>query len=208
MRKIMTTLLLLALLAIPLHQASAEGEALHYAIDSIEVSYAAEFTLHPTAADPNHWLTALAGGTDKPLSIVYGIVTLKTGSNAFEEQFIKLTGENGSERFLHNSLSNEYYDQSHQLLRTSTIQFWSGKQLGSKEVIKDYTKPMKTVHLVKNLDPSGNILGYTLSSPHEGATNQDVASAVNHYSMAASTLVDTIADAAAPLKEVPADENN
>ncbi|MBD3922065.1 S-layer homology domain-containing protein [Paenibacillus sp. PR3] len=155
-------LLLAVTLLIPFNRASAEEGQLKYDFDRIEVVYAAEFTAYPQNAPADHWLTALGGGPDKPIQTLYGIVHLYTGDQFIEEQFISVTGEGGSERFLSNSMRNEYYDASYTTKKQTTIEFWSGKKLDGNAVVKDLTQTVKGITLVQSFDPDGTLTGYQL----------------------------------------------
>ncbi|MEK3885650.1 S-layer homology domain-containing protein [Paenibacillus sp. PL2-23] len=158
----MFALLLAVMLMIPTTQASAADGQLKYEFDRIEVVYAAEFTVYPQIAIVDSWFTSLAGGPDKPVQILYGIVHLYTGDQYIEEQFISMTGEGSSERFLSNTLNNEFYDTSYITKKQTSIEFWSGKKLDGHTVVKDLNQPMKEVTLVQSFDPNGTLTGYQL----------------------------------------------
>lgn len=136
-----------------------------YYFDSVEVLYAAEFKVTPATVEENKWFTEIAGGKDKPLEILYGIVSLKTtGYGDTMEAFIKITGENGSESFLHNGGS--YYEGFDKTL------FWSGKKLEGTSVVKDYSQPLKAVTLKKIFDENNNITSMELHFANEGSANE------------------------------------
>ena len=137
------------------------AEKITYTFNDVEVLYAAEFQVTPVAVEENNWFTEIAGGKDKPLQILYGIVKLKTnGYGDMKEVFIKISGENGSERFLHNSMSfRESYDKT---------LFWSGKKLDGTTIIKDYSQPLKAVTLKKNFDTNQKITSIDLYFAKEG----------------------------------------
>ncbi|RAP75932.1 hypothetical protein [Paenibacillus montanisoli] len=158
----LASLLLALLLLLPLTHASAE--TFTYDFDRIDVVYASEFTMTASYAASDHWLTMLAGGPDKPIQVMYGVVHLYNGDRYTEEQFIKMTGEGGSERFLSNSIRNDYYDEAGTLKKQTSIQFWSGKKLDGTTVVKDFTEPLKSVTLVQSLSPQGQISGYQLQA--------------------------------------------
>ncbi|MCM3628215.1 S-layer homology domain-containing protein [Paenibacillus glycanilyticus] len=162
-RKVMLALLLSVIMLFQCTQASAAEGEIKYDFDRIEVVYAAEFAVSPRYAAAEHWLTTLAGGTDKPVHILYGIVHLFTGEQFIEEQFISMSGEGGSERFLSNSMSNEF-DELSMLKKQTSIQFWSGKKLDESTVVKDYTQPIKSVTLVQSFDQQGLLTGYQLNA--------------------------------------------
>ncbi|WP_308639696.1 hypothetical protein [Paenibacillus silvisoli] len=188
----LAALLLVLLLLLPLTQASAE--TFTYDFDRIDVVYASEFTMVPNYAAPDYWLTAIAGGPDKPIQVMYGIVHLYTGDQFTEEQFIKMSGEGGAERFLSNNISNDYFDAANTLKSQTSIQFWSGKKLDGNAVVKDYSEPLKSVTLVQTLDPQGQISGYQLLAQPliiPGMPVDPAASVVSSYSLAPESLEHT-----------------
>ena len=127
----------------------SSAEIVTYPFEEVEVLYAAEFQVTPVAVEENKWFSDIAGGKDKPLQILYGIVRLKKKGSHIQEVYIKISGENGLERFLHNSMSfNESYDKT---------LFWSGKKLEGANVVKDYSKPLKAVTLKKSFDENQQI---------------------------------------------------
>lgn len=161
-RKFMFAVLMSVIMLLQFAQVSAADGEIKYDFDRIEVVYAAEFAVYPRYAAADHWLTTIAGGTDKPVQILYGIVHLFTGDQYIEEQFISMSGEGGSERFLSNSISNEF-DEPSMLKKQTSIQFWSGKKLDESTVVKDFNQPMKSVSLVQSFDPQGMLTGYQLN---------------------------------------------
>lgn len=158
----LVALLLSMIMLVPLTQASAAGEVYKYDFDQIRVVYAAEFTIYPESAPSEHWLTQIAGGPNKPIQILYGIIHLYNGDGYIDEQFIKMSGEGGSERFLSNSLRNDYYDENFTLKRQTSVQFWSGKKLDGNAVVKDFNEPLKSVTLIQSFDPQGQVTGFNL----------------------------------------------
>lgn len=157
----LVALLISMILLVPLTQASAADEVYKYDFDKIEVVYAAEFTMYPDFSSSEHWLTQIAGGPDKPIQVLYGILHLYSGNGYIDEQFIKMSGEGGSERFLSNSLRNDY-DETYSQKRQTSIQFWSGKKLDGNVVVKDFNEPLKSVTLVQSFDAQGQVSGYKL----------------------------------------------
>ena len=158
----MVALLLTMIMLIPLTQASAAGEVYKYDFDQIKVVYAAEFTMYPDSASSEHWLIQIAGGPNKPILILYGILHLYNGDRSIDEQFIKMSGEGGTERFLSNSLRNDYYDETYTLKRQTSVQFWSGKKLDGNAVVKDFNEPLKSVTLVQSFGRQGEVTGFNL----------------------------------------------
>ncbi|MHA6482373.1 S-layer homology domain-containing protein [Paenibacillus sp. strain BS8-2] len=173
----MFALLLAVMLMIPFSGASAADGQLKYEFDRIDVVYAAEFTVYPQIAYADHWLTSLADGPDKPIQILYGIVHLYTGDQYIEEQFISMTGEVSSERFLSDTIYNEFYDESYITKKQTSIRFWSGKKLDGNTVVKDLNQWMKEVTLVQSFNPNGALTGYQL----RGFFTPDNLSPQNNY---------------------------
>jgi hypothetical protein len=146
-------------------------DGITYNFDEVEVLFAAEFTAVPQSAQADQWFTDIAGGTDKPVEILYGIVKLKenNGEGNIIEEFIKITGENGSERFLSNSMSNEWSNGGNgSKLESNKTLFWSGKQLEDTSVVKDYSKPLKSVILKKSFDSDENLISIDIYFINEG----------------------------------------
>ncbi|GLX70670.1 S-layer homology domain-containing protein [Paenibacillus glycanilyticus] len=189
-RKLMFALLLSVMMLFQFAQPSAADGEVNYDFDRIEVVYAADFAVYPQYAAADHWLTALAGGTDKPVQILYGIVHLFTGERYIEEQFIGMSGEGGSERFLSNSISNEF-NELNMRLKQSSIQFWSGKKLDDATVVKDFNQPIKSVTLVQSFDQQGILTGYQLNAAPLYLMNNPPASDffVSSYSSNPTTMV-------------------
>jgi hypothetical protein len=103
MNKIISTLALVSISAF-VFPLNASAENITYNFDQVDVKYAAEFTAQPHNVDSNNWIAQIAGGTDKPITVLYGVVDLKKGGETqFSEEFIRVSGEGGSERFLVNS---------------------------------------------------------------------------------------------------------
>lgn len=88
------------------------------------------------------WPNELVGGKGKHITVLYGVVNLKRGGKTTtQEEFIKVAGENGSERFLLNSGRYDYYEGTSKL-RSAKSLFWSAKKLVDNSVIKDFTVPL------------------------------------------------------------------
>lgn len=142
------------------------AESTKYDFDSVKVEYAATFSATPFNVSPDNWVSKIASG-DKDLSVVFGVIRLQTnGFTNFDEEFIKIQGEGGSERFLLNGASYEYYpDETTVSTGATPIEdtvktipgsikkissfFWSAKKLVGNSVIKDKTLPIKSVTLVR-----------------------------------------------------------
>lgn len=102
--------LVLLLLTIPV---TAEDKITYDFNEEIQVEYAAEFTAVPVSEQVYGWPAEIAGGAGKPLQVLYGIVNLRVlGTlSTFQEEFVKISGENGSRRFLSNSMITGWYDE-------------------------------------------------------------------------------------------------
>ena len=165
MKKIICTILLLIF---GLFGFFAKAENIKYDYDDIEVRYAAEFTANPQTEyfQANNWIVSIAGGIGKPIQVVYGIVDLKkNGETQLSEEFIKVSGEGGSERFLINSASYEYYSEGN--YKNILSLFWSAKKLIDNTVVKDFTPPIKSIVLAREFDESQNLKTIALSFSRE-----------------------------------------
>ncbi len=146
------------------------AEGIVYDFDEVEVVYAAEFTITPIGTDTDNWLVQLAGGPDKPVNVLYGVVNLKKGGQTgFSEEFIKVTGETDSERFLMNSGRWDYYEGTGKYRQIATF-FWSAKKLVGNSVIKDFTLPIKSLSLFRRFDENQNIDAIVLTASNDGQT--------------------------------------
>lgn len=153
------------------------ADVIKYNFDDIEVIYAGEYTAVPVFPGEEGWFTELAGGADRPLQILYGIVLLKTiytdGEETREsvttEEFIKISGPNGSQRFLLNSGSYEWWDgESAPKLKCARSFFWSAKQLEGNTVVKDFSPPIHSVTLKRTFDEKQNLTGVELYFSSDG----------------------------------------
>lgn len=160
------SLILCMFLTIP----ASAGDGVTYNLDSIKVTYAAEFTALPQSAEGSNWFTNLAGGTDKPLQILYGVVELnfEGSGQGITEEYIKITGINGSESFLANSMTTGWYDGGNTKLEYRKTFFWSAKKLEGNTVVKDFSGPIKSVTLKKNFDRDQNLVSINLYFSGDG----------------------------------------
>ena len=139
------------------------AESVKYDFDDVEVEYAAEFTAEPTSVDPDNWIVQIAGGVDKPITVLYGVVDLKNdGEVQVSEEFIKVGGEGGSERFLRNSAAYDYYEGTSNYSGIQSF-FWSAKKLVDNSVVKDKTPPIKSVTFHRKFDESQQMSSILLS---------------------------------------------
>ena len=144
------------------------AESIKYDFDDVEVKYAAEFTAKPTSVDPNNWIVQIAGGVDKPITVLYGVVSLKKGGETqLSEEFIKVDGAGGSERFLLNSAAYDYYEGTSNYKDIKSF-FWSAKKLVDNSVVKDFTPPIKSITFYRKFNESQQMYSIVLSFSNDG----------------------------------------
>ena len=112
--------------------------------DQIVIDQAVEFIAQPKNLKEENWLTKLAGGLDKPVSVTYGVLSMNKGDNVGSKQFIKLSGPNGSEQLMINSASF-----SSDMIITD---FWSAIKIVDNRMFKDFDPPIKSLTLSCTLD--------------------------------------------------------
>ncbi len=148
------------------------ADSIRYDFDSVDVQYAAEFVAYPKNVDQDNWIVQIAGRTNKPVLVLYGVVTLKKNGQAdFTEEFIKARGEGGGERFLLNSTSAEPDEIGH--YKTMKSFFWSAKRLASNTIVKDFTSPIKSISVTRNFTNAQNLKSVTLSFSNDGQKAND-----------------------------------
>lgn len=158
MKKLVLLLCFVSLLTLSTIVLAADG--IKYDFDQVEVVHAAEFVAKPLNMN-NNWLAALAGGTNKPVQVIYGVVNLKKdGKTQITEEYIKVSGQNGSERFLLNSRNVDS--------NSITSSFWSAKKIIGNSVVKDFTPPIRTLVLNRTMDPGKGIQSITFVVSEEG----------------------------------------
>jgi len=144
------------------------AEGIKYDFDDVEVKYAAEFTAKPVSVDPNNWVVQIAGGVDKPITVLYGVVNLKKGGEIqLSEEFIKVGGEGGSERFLLNSAAYDYYEGTSNYKDIKSF-FWSAKKLVDNSVVKDFTPPIKSITFYRKFNEAQQMYSIVLSFSNDG----------------------------------------
>ena len=144
------------------------AESIRYDFDDVEVKYAAEFTAKPVSVEANNWIVQIAGGIDQPITVLYGVVNLKRGGEIqLSEEFIKVSGQNGSERFLLNSAAYDYYEGTSNYKNIKSF-FWSAKKLVDNSVVKDFTPPIKSIMFYRKFDESQQISSIMLSFSNDG----------------------------------------
>lgn len=131
-------------------------EIIKYDFDQIRVDYAAEFIAVPIGTEEGSWLANLAGGVDKNVTVTSGIVTLVKDGRDWKEEFIKFDGINGTERFLVNSRSFEYYEGTNRI-KSIKSQYWSAKELQGSSVVKNFNGPIKAAILWREFDENQNM---------------------------------------------------
>lgn len=145
------------------------AEIVKYDFDEVEVEYAAKFTARPVNVDPDNWIVQIAGGVNKPIKVLYGIVTLKKdGETLVIEEFIKVSGKGGSERFLLNSASYAYYEGTSNYKNIKSF-FWSAKKLNDDNtLVKDFTPPIKSITFYREFNESQRMHSIVLSFSNDG----------------------------------------
>lgn len=139
-----------------------------FGADDIDVQYAAEFTAKPVTVDPNNWIVQIAGGVDKPITVLYGVVNLKKGGvTQLSEEFIKVSGAGGSERFLLNSAAFDYYAGTSKYKDIKSF-FWSAKKLVDNSVVKDFTPPITSITFYRQFNESQQMNSIVLSFSNDG----------------------------------------
>jgi len=144
------------------------AEGVKYDFDEVEVVYATEFTASPINVEADNWVAELAGGPDKPITVLYGIVNLKKDGQTWgTEEFIKVGGEEGSVRFLVNSGLYQYYEGTSKP-RSIRSFFWSAKKLVDNVVVKDFTPPIVSIAIYREFDENQNIYQIVLAASNDG----------------------------------------
>ena len=193
-----------SLLAVAMFALGAAGivaaQSITYDFDDVEVRYAAEFTAmpiaKPAAADPENWIVRIAGGTDKPITVLYGVVHLKKGGmlNAGNsDEFIKVSGAGGSERFLVTSATYDYYEETTRMhYKNLNSFFWSAKKLVGNRVVKDFTPPITSISMHRAFNQSEQLQSIVLSFSNDGQRAGDefwtAIPSGNFYEVKISTL--------------------
>jgi len=203
MKKIIMISLMLISLGILLVNAQ---ELARYEFDEIEVVYAAEFIAKPISVNPDNWLVQIAGGVNKDIKVLYGIVELKkNGKTEITEEFIRVEGEGGFERFLLNSWSSYIENQLKFPISGESLYevdmptlkeagdpnkkiridikfsgdtqsfFWSAKKIVDANVVKDFTPPINSVSLYTRFK-EGQRYAILLSTPEAGGKDKQYTS--------------------------------
>lgn len=168
----MKTLILIAVIAFALVAAGVDAQSVRYDFDDVEVKYAAEFTARPIAkpgtVDAENWIVRVAGGTDKTITVLYGVMDFKKGgATTGSGEFIKVSGAGGSERFLLNGASYDYYEGTTKYRDIRSF-FWSVSKLVGNSIVKDFTPPIISVAILRAFNESGQLQSMTLSFSNDG----------------------------------------
>lgn len=130
------------------------ADVLTYDFDEVDVIYAAEFEVN-VAGEERNWFTNLAG-KDNTIKVIYGIVSLSNSTSIIRDEFIKVTGAQGTERFLLNSSYYDHYEDGSSL-KTAKSFFWSAKKIEGTNVVKDFTPPIKSLTLYRDFNPDHSL---------------------------------------------------
>ena len=113
-------------------------KAVRYDYDKAEVILSVSFVAHPQNLNEENWLTVLAGGSDKPINVVCGIINMmKDGKTGIHEEFIKIFGSNGSKQFLKYS-GNAVFESGQSLFQSKKVVGNSLVKDDSKSLILSY----------------------------------------------------------------------
>lgn len=151
------------------------GQRVDYSFDEVNVLYGVSFEANPETEQARSgisqeewygaeqsWLKDLITDSNPTITVLFGVVELKKeGAEPFKEEFIKISGERGSRRFLLNSQQFEYYDDN--TLRQIYSFFWSAKIVQDNTIIEDFTEPVDSVIIMRKLQPSGEATNFYLS---------------------------------------------
>ncbi len=157
---------ILSMLAAPLVLAA---DGVTYDFDEVNVLYATEFTAKPIEGVDfsGTWVSDLVG-EDKKLTITYGVVELKKdGQDLMTEEFLKISGSEGSKRFLMNSAAYDYWEGTSKYSQILSF-FWSAKKLEGTNVVKDFTEPIYSSCFSRKFDENGNRYSFFLSFSNDG----------------------------------------
>jgi len=144
-----------------------------YDFDEINVLYASKFnaTVNEGFENSNCWINTINDELKNPIIVTYGVVELKqTLSNgevfSFTEEFLKITGNKESKRFLVNTISVNYYDEEQGIFKVPSkiaSGFWSAKVIRDNQVVKDFTPPIYQAVISRLFDRNKNLTNFSLS---------------------------------------------
>jgi len=113
-----------------------------------------EFEAFPVKIKEDNWLAKLAGGADKTIKVAYGRVYSSANLVGEGEEYLTLSGANGTIKYAANSYSK--------LADCETYQFWSCKTIQGSTVVKDFTSDtIQIVNLYLYNDGTNKLSAYT-----------------------------------------------
>lgn len=169
MKKIYLTLSLFLIGILTLNSVVFAAEGITYDFDEVNVLYATEFTAKPIDGTDykNTWVADISG--DNPqVTVTYGVVELKKGGEVLvTEEFLKVSGDKDSKRFLLNSATYDYYEGTSKYSKIKSF-FWSAKKLEGTSVVKDFAPPIYSSSFSRKFDEAGNRYSFYLSFSNDG----------------------------------------
>ncbi len=128
---------------------------IRYDFDAVKVVYGLNFKADPQNVSPDSWISQLAG-SEKKIDVLFGAVYFyKDGQHVGKEHFLKVTGANGSRRFLENSMKNIFKNPGDSAPETIAQFFWSAKQLDGNTIVKNFDPPVVSSTLWRSQNPEG-----------------------------------------------------
>lgn len=141
--------------------------------DSVNVLYAARIIVDPVSIDTsdinNTWLINIAGGENKPVEVLYGMVELVSGDYSLKQKFIGLGSvgsDKSTETFLSEYSSSKTNPDNPPFLDISMTSFLSSKQINGTEIVRDYSGSIKAIKLFNNFSDDGSSLEDVSLSSH------------------------------------------
>jgi hypothetical protein len=140
--------------------------------DSVNVLYAARVIVDPVSMDTsdinNSWLVDIAGGENKPVEVLYGVVELVSGDYSLKQKFMGLGpvgSDKSTETFLSEYRSVRINPDNSPFLDISMTSFLSSKQINGTEIVRDYSGPIKAIRLFNDFsEDSMSLYDVSLSS--------------------------------------------
>lgn len=148
-----------------------------YEMQDIEVQYAASFTAYPVGNTAKPTVTtsvydAVYSNAAKPLQVLYGVVKLTNMlGNFMTEEFISVSDGVNSARGLSNGFG-PIYNSNMRIIGRET-EFYTGKKLAEKSVVKDYSDGVKAIKLSREWDAFGNPIRFGIRFNGQFKTESD-----------------------------------
>ena len=101
------------------------AKSITYDFDEVNVLYATEFTAKPIDGTgyKDTWVADISGDNPK-VTVTYGVVELKKGGEVLTtEEFLKVSGDKDSKRFLLNSETYDYFEGTNNYRQIRSF-FW------------------------------------------------------------------------------------